>query len=65
MATKKNLIKIKGLSEAKVDKIREAASKLTDSGFITAAECAIRRQSIIRITTGSSELDKLLGGRIH
>jgi hypothetical protein len=28
MTTKKNLAKIKGLSEAKVDKIREAAAKL-------------------------------------
>ena len=65
MATKKNLCKIKGLSEAKVDKIREAASKLTDSGFITAAECAVRRQSIYRITTGSKELDKLIGGGIQ
>lgn len=31
MCAKKNLLKIKGLSEAKVDKIREAASKMTVS----------------------------------
>ena len=65
MATKRNLCKVKGLSEAKVDKIREAASKLTDAGFITASECAIRRQAIFRISTGSKELDKLLAGGIQ
>ncbi|KAI3640558.1 hypothetical protein MIR68_001436 [Amoeboaphelidium protococcarum] len=65
MCAKKNLLKIKGLSEAKVDKIREAASKMTDCGFMTAMECAVRRQSVLRITTGSAEFDKLLGGGVQ
>lgn len=65
MSTKRNLCKIKGLSELKVDKIREAAGKLVDAGFITAAEHAVRRQSIFRITTGSTQLDALLGGGIQ
>ena len=30
---KKNLVLVKGLSEAKVDKILEAANKLCDMGF--------------------------------
>jgi RecA/RadA recombinase len=31
-------------------------------GFQTAAEYYIVRQNVIHLTTGSSELDKLLGG---
>ncbi|KAL9317489.1 hypothetical protein ACSQ67_014006 [Phaseolus vulgaris] len=51
MHTKKNLTGIKGLSEAKVDKICEAAEKIV-------------RKSVIRITTGSQALDELLGGSL-
>ena len=65
MMTRRCLAKIKGMSEAKIEKIMEAARKLCDSGFITAAEHAIRRQSIFRITSGSAELDKLMGGGIQ
>lgn len=74
---KKNLINIKGLTEAKIDKIIEAgslsyftlllkttqlATKLCPMGFQTAAECYVQRQQVIYLTTGSAELDKLLGG---
>jgi len=63
MTTRKGLCNIKGISDAKVEKIKEAAAKLTDTGFITAMEYSVKRQRIIRITTGSVELDKLLGGK--
>eukprot|EP00330_Aristerostoma_sp_ATCC50986_P007733 CAMPEP_0114588788 /NCGR_PEP_ID=MMETSP0125-20121206/11409_1 /TAXON_ID=485358 ORGANISM="Aristerostoma sp., Strain ATCC 50986" /NCGR_SAMPLE_ID=MMETSP0125 /ASSEMBLY_ACC=CAM_ASM_000245 /LENGTH=178 /DNA_ID=CAMNT_0001785371 /DNA_START=23 /DNA_END=559 /DNA_ORIENTATION=- len=59
---KKNLINIKGLTETKVDKILEASLKLVPMGFQTASDYYVTRQNIIHITTGSSELDKLLGG---
>jgi DNA repair protein RAD51 len=59
---KKNLLGIKGLTEAKIDKILEGALKLVPMGFQTAAEFLVVRQSIIHIATGSSELDKLLLG---
>ena len=62
MCTRKLLLNIKGISEAKVDKIKEAAAKMSDAGFITAMEYSARREKVIRITTGSAELDKLLGG---
>lgn len=52
------------MTEAKVDKIKEAAAKLLDCGFITATELAIKRQCVFRISTGSSELDTLIGGNI-
>lgn len=65
MTTRKRLGTIKGISEAKVDKIKEAAAKLSDNGFVTALEYSDRRQTVFKISTGSQELDKLLGGGVE
>ncbi|KAG5236623.1 Meiotic recombination protein [Salix suchowensis] len=65
MFTKKHLTGIKGLSEAKVDKICEAAEKIVNYGYITGSDALLKRKSVIRITTGSQALDKLLGGGIE
>ena len=65
MATKKELVNIKGINEAKIDKILEAAKKIENHGFITGSELAEKRKNIIRITTGSAVLDELLGGGIE
>ncbi|XP_014661841.1 PREDICTED: DNA repair protein RAD51 homolog B-like [Priapulus caudatus] len=62
---KKQLLTIKGISEAKADKILVEAAKLVPMGFTTATEFHQKRSEIIQITTGSSELDKLLGGGIE
>ncbi|XP_058727494.1 DNA repair protein RAD51 homolog [Vicia villosa] len=59
---RKDLLQIKGISEAKVDKIIEAASKLGPMGFTSASELHAQRVSIIEITTGSRGLDKILEG---
>lgn len=64
-APKKQLIAIKGISEAKADKILLEASKLVPLGFTTATEYHQKRSEIIQLTTGSKELDKLLGGGIE
>jgi len=61
-ATKKSLIAIKAISEAKADKLAQEASKLIPMGFTTATELHRQRQDIIQISTGSKELDKLLEG---
>ena len=61
-APKKALITIKGISEAKADKIQNEAAKLVPMGFTTATEFHQRRSELIQITTGSKELDKLLQG---
>nr|CAG4648041.1 EOG090X0906 [Moina brachiata]SVE93108.1 EOG090X0906 [Moina brachiata] len=63
-APKKSLLAIKGISEAKADKIM-ATSKLVPMGFTTATEYHQKRAEIIQISTGSKELDKLLGGGIE
>lgn len=55
--TKKDLTSIKGLTDAKVEKIKDAAEKLGNTGFITAAEYMEVRNKVKRITTGGSELD--------
>ncbi|XP_069360659.1 DNA repair protein RAD51 homolog 1 isoform X2 [Maniola hyperantus] len=62
---KKWLITIKGISEAKADKILAEASKLVPMGFTTATEFHQKRAEIIQLTTGSKELDRLLGGGIE
>ncbi|PSN36426.1 DNA repair protein RAD51 1 [Blattella germanica] len=64
-APKKHLITIKGISEAKADKLIAEASKLVPMGFTTATEFHQKRSEIIQLTTGSTELDKLLGGGIE
>uniref|UniRef100_A0A1B6CDI5 DNA repair protein RAD51 homolog n=1 Tax=Clastoptera arizonana TaxID=38151 RepID=A0A1B6CDI5_9HEMI len=64
-APKKHLITIKGISEAKADKILTEASKLVPMGFTTATEFHQKRSEIIQLTTGSKELDRLLGGGIE
>ncbi|OMJ81979.1 hypothetical protein SteCoe_17466 [Stentor coeruleus] len=65
MTTKKDLISIKGLSEAKVEKILEAAQKHESASFMTGIELQGKRQQVFRLTTGSSALDNLLGGGIE
>jgi len=62
---KKHLITIKGISEAKADKILAEASKMVPLGFISASVYHLRRSEIIQLTTGSKELDRLLGGGIE
>uniref|UniRef100_A0A4W6BKI1 DNA meiotic recombinase 1 n=1 Tax=Lates calcarifer TaxID=8187 RepID=A0A4W6BKI1_LATCA len=65
MTTRKALCNIKGLSEAKVEKIKEAAGKMLNVGFQTAFEYSAKRKQVFHITTGSQEFDKLLGGGIE
>lgn len=65
MQCKKDLSNIKGLSEAKVDKIVEAARKLSDAGFVNGVAYLQHRKRVIKITTGSTALDQLLGGGVE
>ncbi|KAI8621073.1 Rad51 protein [Chytriomyces sp. MP71] len=62
---RKTLLAIKGISEAKGDKILAEAAKLVPMGFTTATDFHIRRQETISIGTGSKDLDALLGGGIE
>jgi len=82
---KKTLLTVKGISEAKADKIlaegqcvgllhasarcllmplsaSSAAAKLVPMGFTTATEYHHRRTELVSISTGSKNLDNILGG---
>ncbi|KAF7702697.1 Meiotic recombination protein DMC1/LIM15 like protein [Cucumispora dikerogammari] len=65
MMTKRNLCKIKGMSEMKADKLKEIAAKLVEIDFQTASELCEKRKSVLKISTGSAEVDKILGGGIQ
>lgn len=67
MTTRKKLINIKGLSEVKVDKIKEAAAKVDRccNGFTTARLYGEQRRCIFHVSTGSSKLDAILGGGLQ
>jgi meiotic recombination protein DMC1 len=81
-ATRRNLLKIKGFSEIKVDKVKDALTKCqvrpsltlcirqlhspesqpSGGGFQTAHELGQQRKRVIKISTGSKQLDTVLGG---
>jgi RecA/RadA recombinase len=60
-----SLITVKGVSEQKAAKMLAEAVKVVDMGFTTATDYHATRQSMISLTTGSKELDKVLGGGIE
>ena len=65
MATKKDLLNVKGISEAKLDKILEAVGKVESVGFMTGNDLFLKRQAVVKISTGSPKFDELLGGGIE
>ncbi|KAG6821403.1 hypothetical protein H0H93_014200 [Arthromyces matolae] len=64
MTTRRQMLKIKGMSEAKVEKIKEAAHKILGSSFATGVEVQDRRKRVTLISTGSKGVDGMLGGGI-
>lgn len=64
-ATKKQLMTVKGISEGKADKLLSDAYKLIPMGFTSATHIHSKRADMVYLTTGSRELDKLLGGGIE
>ncbi|GJJ07219.1 hypothetical protein Clacol_001419 [Clathrus columnatus] len=52
-----------GLSEAKVDKIKDAVQKTLGSSFATGLEVQDKRHTVRYISTGSKAVDVILGGR--
>jgi len=58
-----DLAELAGVGEAVARKVIQAARKMMDLGFQTGEEFAIKRKEVLGITTGSKNLDNLLGGR--
>ena len=48
-APRKNLLAVKGISEAKADKIISEAQKLVPTGFTTATEMHMKRANMIQV----------------
>ncbi|KAK7064046.1 meiotic recombination protein dmc1 [Favolaschia claudopus] len=61
MTTRRQMLKIKGMSEAKVEKIKEAAHKILGSSFATGVEIQDKRKRVIMISTGSKAVDGIMG----
>lgn len=64
-SVKKKILAVKGISELKADRILNEAQKLCEMGFQSAADYNEQRENMAMYTTGSSELDNLLGGGIE
>ncbi|KAL5639416.1 hypothetical protein ACGC1H_006805 [Rhizoctonia solani] len=62
MTSRRNLLKIKGMSEAKVEKIKEAAQKILGSSFQTGVQVSEKRKRVLQISCGSKSVDGMLGG---
>jgi len=48
------------MSDAKVDKIKDAAAKILPCAFKTGAQVAQARQNVLFISTGSKQMDAML-----
>ncbi|KAF9269973.1 Rad51-domain-containing protein [Marasmius fiardii PR-910] len=64
MTTRRQMLKIKGMSEAKVEKIKEAAHKMLGSSFTTGIELQEKRKRVFTLSTGSKSVDGMLGGGV-
>lgn len=65
VASPGELVEIAGTTEATARKIIQAARANLNMGFESGDELLRKREQIYRITTGSKEFDKLLGGGVE
>jgi len=64
--TRRRLSAIKGLSEAKVDKIKESVEKVCGKGLLlTGFDYMLKRSKVFKVSTGSASVDAILGGGIE
>jgi len=59
---KKNIVAIKGLSDQKVEKIIKVVNDILQLGIQPCRKALEERKRLVRITSGSKQLDDLLGG---
>ena len=64
-ATVRKLSEVKGISENKVLKIKEIVKAMVPMDFKTAADALEDRKALVTLSTGATELDKLLEGGIE
>eukprot|EP00644_Phytophthora_capsici_P005464 jgi/Phyca11/4399/fgenesh1_pm.PHYCAscaffold_1_\ len=65
--SQKKLLGVKGISEAKVNKLLQAGKKIMPekNGFVSASTLYQQSQNKLFITTGSQQFDRILGGGIE
>mmetsp|Transcript_43613 Transcript_43613/g.68287 ORF Transcript_43613/g.68287 Transcript_43613/m.68287 type:complete len:332 (+) Transcript_43613:46-1041(+) len=61
-APKKKILEIRGISEAKAEKIIQECFKLVPLGFCSGSVYYRNRQELIKLTSGSNEMDRILKG---
>merc|ERR1712130_376592 len=61
----KDLITVKGISDAKADKLLTVAMRIIPMGFTTATDFHSKRAEMVKLTTGSRALDQILQGGIE
>lgn len=64
-ATVRKLSEVKGISETKVQKIKAIVKTMVPMDFKSAADALVDRKSLVSLSTGAVELDKLLEGGIE
>ncbi|OXA48547.1 DNA repair protein RAD51 homolog A isoform X4 [Folsomia candida] len=64
-SAKNTLLSVPGVTLAKAEKFLREAAKLVPMGICTADEVLSKRGELIRLTTGSKKLDKLLDGGVE
>ena len=62
---KKTLVQVKGISEAKLEKILQAAATEVRMEFMSAGAYLEQRKDVVQLSTGSKSLDTLLGGGLE
>ncbi len=65
VASPAELAELAGVGEAVARKAIQAARKMLKLGFVDGLEYAKRREAVEKITTGSKNLDMLLGGGVE
>jgi len=65
VASPKELTEIAGLGDGTADKAIKAARDALEMGFESADKLAEKRKLVGKITTGSTEVDKMIGGGIE
>jgi len=65
VASAAELVEASGIGEGTADKAIKAARDALEMGFETAKELAKRRETLGKITTGSKEIDELIGGGLE
>jgi len=61
----RKLMEVKGIGDQKAQRVMAAARQIVPMGMVSAAQMLHIRRQMVMLTTGSTQLDRLLGGGIE